>query len=92
MSPKETVIAEAAIKAYPSSDYIQLHAQIATATGYSVEEVEEIIGDLTADFTLRDCATAAINRAEDADSPKRIAKAWYEKGELWGSPRMTLRS
>jgi hypothetical protein len=31
-----------------------------------VEDVEEII----ADFTLRDCATAAINRAEDADSPK----------------------
>jgi hypothetical protein len=87
MSPKETAIAEAAIKASPATEYREVHAQIATATGYSVAEVEAVITHLTKkDFILCDCVTPALNRSADPDAPKQIIKAWYEKGEMWVRP------
>jgi hypothetical protein len=52
MSPKEIAIAEAAIKPYSASDYEDLHKQIAQATGYSIEDVDGVIDDCTADKTL----------------------------------------
>jgi hypothetical protein len=42
MSPKEIAIAEAAIKVFPASGWVDLHQQIARATGYSVEDVDDI--------------------------------------------------
>ncbi|MGA2771289.1 MAG: hypothetical protein ABSG26_10790 [Bryobacteraceae bacterium] len=92
MSPKEMAIAEAALKRYPATNFVQLYSQIAAATGFSVDEVEEVLNDLTADFTLRLRVDPMTKRAEVGPGPIMIVEAWYEKGEMWGQPRMPLRS
>jgi hypothetical protein len=87
MSPKETAIAEAAIKPVLADNYEEFYSLIAASTGATAEEVEEIIGDLTTDKTLNDLFVQILG-------PTDVAKlqSWYEKGMMWGQPRMTLRS
>jgi hypothetical protein len=91
MSPKEQVIAEAALRGYPAADYEELFAQIAEYTGYTVDEVEEIIADLTTDKALNDRHVPMLHPTPQVDGPAKIVQSWYEKGEMWGRPRMTLR-
>jgi hypothetical protein len=62
MSPKEQAIADAALRAYPASDYVELLSQIAEVTGFAVDEAEEILTDLTGDKTL-------IERIEPISNP-----------------------
>lgn len=90
MSPKEQEIAEAALRDYPAADYEELFSQIAEYTGCTVEEVEEIIGDLTTDKTLNDKHLPMLNPTPQVDGPAKIVQSWYEKGEMWGRPRITL--
>lgn len=92
MSPKEKAIIEAALKPYPASDWKDLHRQIAEATGYSVEDVDGVIEDATADFTLNSRIEPMLGISSVREVEVDVPQLWYEKGRLWGEPRMTLRS
>ena len=86
MPPRYALIAEAALRGYPAADHEELFSQIADYTGYSVEEVEEILGNLTADKTLTDRFVPILNpTAQKAGF--EIVQAWYEKGPMWNEPR-----
>jgi hypothetical protein len=92
MSPKEIAIAEAAIKPYSASDYEDLHKQIAQATGYSIEDVDGVIDDCTADKTLFARIEPMLDQRSPGDVQVDVPQTWYEKGQMWGQPRMILRS
>lgn len=88
MSPKEQAIADAALRPYAASDYEAVFQQIAEYTGFSVEDVEHVIHDFTADKTLID---KCVPNIEPTPAGTEIVKVCYEKGSMWGNPhRITL--
>ena len=92
MSSKELAIIEAALKPYPASDWEDLYQQIAKATGYTVDDVEGVLGDATADFTLNSRIEPMLGMSSVREVEVDVPQIWYEKGERWGEPRMILRS
>jgi hypothetical protein len=83
MSPKEQAIAEAALRPYPASDYDELFDEIAEYTGYSREDVEDIINDLVVDKTLIDKHVPMLDPTPVGTG---IVKECYDKGPMWGNP------
>jgi hypothetical protein len=87
MSPKERAIAEAALRLYSASNYEELFSEIAEYTGYSANDVEQILNDLITDKTLTDKYVPMLNPTPQLEGPAKIAQAWYEKGPMWDQPR-----
>lgn len=81
----------AALRPYAATDYDELYAEIAEHTGYPMDEVEEIIGDFLADQTLSDKYVMMLDPPTQIEGPNKLVKEWFEKGPMWGKPRMTLR-
>jgi hypothetical protein len=90
MSPKEHAVADAALRPYSCASYDEVFSKIAEHVGASVEDVEQIIDDLIADKTITDRYVPMLAPTPQVDGPFQIAQPWYEKGEFWGQPRMTL--
>jgi hypothetical protein len=90
MSDKEEAIAEAALRDYAAADYDDLFLEIAEYTGYPAAEVEEILHELTVDKTLIETYVQMLNPTPQIEGPAKLVQAWYEKGPMWGRPRMTL--
>ena len=91
MSSKKVEIAEAALRAYPATDYDEYFSQVAEFTGCSVTEVEEILHDLTVDKTLTDLHVMILNPTPRIEGDAKIVQPWYKKGEMWGQPRISHR-
>jgi hypothetical protein len=90
MSDKEEAIAESALRDYAAADYDELFSEIAEYTGYPAAEIEEILDELTADKTLIETYVQMLNPTPQIEGPAKLVQPWYEKGPMWGRPRMTL--
>lgn len=91
MSEKEEAIAVAALRDYAAGDYDELFAEIADYTGYPAEEVEQILYDLVVDKTLSETNVQMLSPTPQIEGPGKIVQAWYKKGPMWDTPRMTIR-
>jgi hypothetical protein len=88
MSPKERAIFEAALRDYSATDYRELYLQIAEYTGFSIDDVSQVLSDLTTDKSLVVRAEPMFKSTPQIPGKVQIVQAWYNKGPMWDKSRL----